>query len=180
MKRAAALLTLALALAGTGCAMSVEGDLPEIEVVQHGLVLPGVPRELGNGDVSIVLPSFFQASEQLGLPPESYRSVKVKDVTLRLTGGGGGAFTFLSRLRVTVNGLQSYLIGVPPAEVAHYERLRGQPVGATIDARKAEPVEVVDAWRESVAVMTLEAAGDLPDDIWTVDVVVHLSATLAY
>jgi hypothetical protein len=173
-------ILLALAFAGSGCAMSVQGELPEVEVTQHDLVVPGVPRELRTGDVAVALPSFFQASDQIGLPAESYRSVKIKDVVLRLKGGGGGDFAFLRTLRVTVTGLQGFLTGVAPAEVARYERVGGQAIGATIDAGKAAPVEVVGAWRDSVTVMTLEAAGDLPEEAWTIDVVVRLSAVLAY
>jgi hypothetical protein len=171
---------LALAILASGCAMSVEGELPEIEVTQHDLRIPGVPRELRTGEVSVTLPSFFQPNDHLGLPIDSYKSVKVKDVVLLLKKDGGGDLSFVRTLGITINGLQGYLAGVAPAEVGRYQRSSSGTVGATISARKDAPVEVVDAWRDSQTVMTIEASGDLPEDAWTVDVVVRLSALLQY
>jgi hypothetical protein len=170
---------LALAVALGGCAMSVTGELPEVEVTQHDLSLPGVPRELRTGDVGVSFPSFFQPNDRIGLPIESYRSVKVTGVTLVLKKGGGGDLSFVRSLRVTLGGLQSFLAGAVPTEVALYDRPTSGTAGSTIEAGKG-PVEVVDAWRDPITVMTVEASGDLPEEAWTVDVVVRLSALLRY
>jgi len=172
-----AMLSLALLLGG--CAMSVEGELPEIEVTQQNLSLPGVPRELRTGDVSVSMPSFFQPNDRIGLPIDSYQSVKVKGLTVVLKKGGGGDLSFLRTLRVTLSGLQGYLGGVAPTEVAQYQRPSAGTAGTTVDAGKG-PVEVVEAWRDPVTVMTVEATGDLPEEAWTVDIVVRLSAVLEY
>jgi len=168
---------LAIALAAGGCAMSVSGELPEVEVTQHDLSLPGVPHELRTGDVSVSLPSFFQPNDRLGLPIDKYESVKVTGVTLILKKGGGGDLSFLRSLRVSLGGLQGFLSGAVPAEVARYERPASGTAGSTIEAGKG-PVEVVEAWRDPITVMTVEAVGDLPEEAWTVDVVVRLSALL--
>jgi hypothetical protein len=172
-------LLLAMALLLGGCAMSVEGELPEIEVTQHDLSLPGTPRELRTGEVSVAVPSFFQPNERLGLPIDSYQSVKVKALTVVLKKGGGGDLSFLRNLRVTLSGLQGYLSGTAPTEVALYQRPATGTVGTSIEAGKG-PVEVVEAWRDPVTVMTVEATGDLPEEAWTVDLVVRLSAVLSY
>jgi hypothetical protein len=170
---------LALALLTGGCAMSVSGELPEVEVTQHDLSLPGVPRELRTGDVNVTLPSFFQANDRLGLPVDSYRSVKVTGVTLILKKGAGGDLSFLRSVRMTLGGLQSFLAGAPPAEVARYDRPAAGTAGSTIEAGEGS-VEVVDAWRDPITVLTVEASGDLPEEAWTVDVVVRMSAVLHY
>ena len=172
-------LALLLSLALSGCAMSVSGELPEIEVTQHDLTLPGAPRELRTGDVSVSLPSFFQPNERIGLPIDSYQSVKVTGMNVVLKRGGGGDLSFVHSLRVTLGGLQGYVAGAAPIEVARYERPASGGAGTTIDAGKG-PVEVVDAWRDPVTVMTVEATGDLPEESWTVDLVVRLSARLSY
>jgi hypothetical protein len=171
---------LVASLALSGCAMSVSGELPEIEVTQHDLTLPGAPRELRTGEVTVSLPSFFQPNERIGLPIDSYQSVKVTGMNVVLKRGGGGDLSFVHSLRVTLGGLQGYVAGAAPIEVAHYERPQsGAAGGTTIDAGKG-PVEVVDAWRDPVTVMTVEATGDLPEESWTVDLVVRLSARLTY
>jgi hypothetical protein len=170
---------LAIALAAGGCAMSVSGELPEVEVTQHDLSVPGLPRELRTGDVSVSVPTFFQPNDRIGLPVDSYDSVKVTGVTLILKKGGGGDLTFLRSLRVSLGSLQDFVAGAAPTEVARYDRPSTGPVGTTIEAGKG-PVEVVDAWKAPTTVMTLEASGDLPEDAWTVDVVVRMSALLRY
>jgi hypothetical protein len=157
----------------------VQGELPEIEVTQHDLSLPGAPRELRTGEVTVSVPSFFQPNERIGLPIESYRSVKVKGLTVVLKKGGGGDLSFLRTLRVTLSGLQGYLAGVAPTEVGEYQRPADRTAGATLEAGKGS-VEVVEAWRDPITVMTVEATGDLPEEAWTVDVVVRLSAVLSY
>jgi len=172
-------LALSVALLLGGCALSVEGELPEIEVTQEALSVPGVPRELRTGEVSVAVPSFFQPNDRLGLPIDSYKSVKVKGLVVSLKKGGGGDLSFVHTMRVTLSGLQGYLAGVAPTEVARYERPAGGSAGTTIDASQGS-VEVVEAWRDPVTVMTLEATGDLPEEAWTVDVVVRLSAVLTY
>ncbi|HXU83558.1 MAG TPA: hypothetical protein VN914_19330 [Polyangia bacterium] len=170
---------LLIALAASGCAMSVSGELPEIEVTQHDLALPGAPRELRTGDVTVSLPSFFQPNERIGLPIDSYQSVKVTGMTVVLKKGGGGDLSFLRALRVTLGGLQGFVAGAAPIEVAKYERPASGTAGSSIEAGKGA-VEVVEAWRDPVTVMTVEATGDLPEEAWTVDVVVRLSALLRY
>jgi hypothetical protein len=149
-------------------------------VTQHDLTVPGVPRELRTGDVSVALPAFIQPKDHLGLPVESYKSVKVKDVVVQLKKGGGGDLSFVHTMRVSINGLQGFLAGLAPAQVAHYERAATPAPGTTISGREPQPVEVVEAWRDSLTVMTVEASGDLPDQSWTIDVVVRLSAVLEY
>ena len=171
---------LALALGAVGCTLSAEGELPEVEVTQHDLTIPGVPREARTGDAVVALPSFFQPNDHLGLSPDQYRSVKVKSVVLSLKRGGGGDLSFVRRFDLTINGLQGFLAGVAPAQVAHYDRPAAGAAGASITARSGGAVEVVDAWRDSLTVMTVDAAGDLPEDPWTVDVTVRVSAVVKY
>jgi hypothetical protein len=170
---------LAIALAAGGCVVSASGELPEVEVTQHDLTLPGVPRELRTGDVTVTIPAFFQPNDRLGLPLDKYESVQVTGVTLVLKKGGGGDLSFLRSLRISLAGLQSFAAGAVPTEVASYDRPASGTVGATIEAGKGA-VEVVAAFRDPVTVMTVEATGDLPEDAWTVDVVVRMSAVLRY
>jgi hypothetical protein len=170
---------LAIALAAGGCVMSATGELPEVEVTQQNLKLPGVPRELRTGDVSVTIPAFFQPNDRLGLPIDKYESVKVNSLSLILKKGGGGDLSFVRTMRVTLTGLQGYLSGQVPTEVARYQRPDTGTAGSTLELG-AGSVEVVDAFRDPVTVMIVEATGDLPEDEWAIDVVVRMSALLHY
>ena len=171
---------LAVALA-SGCVLSVEGNLPEIEVVQRGLSIPGVPREARASEPTAGVASFFQPNDHLGLEPETYASVHVKEVVLSAKSGVDD-LSFIHSLRIGMNGLQGFVAGTAPVEVAHYQRsaTAGPPVGPTITMRNSQPVPVIEAWRDSMAVLTLQAQGDLPETAWTVDIIVRLSAVLKY
>jgi hypothetical protein len=168
---------LALALTG-GCVLSADGELPEIEITQHGISIPGVPREARVEDPTVTLPSFFQANDHLGLSPDRYRSVKIKSVTLSLKSGGD--LSFVRTMNVSVNGLQNFLAGVAPVEVARYQKPAGASVGTGIIMNNGTAVEVSDAWRDSMTVMTVTASGDLPETDWTFDLTVRASAVLSY
>lgn len=175
------LLTVVVAgLGGGGCALSVEGELPEVELVQRDIKIPGVPGEVRPGEPMITLPVFIKPHERIGLPQESYQSVKVKALTVTLKQGGGGDLSFIRTLHVGLNGLQGHLSGVAPIEVAAYERPASGGAGAVIEAGKPAPVEVASAWKDSATVMSVQVSGDLPVESWTFDVTVKLSAVLAY
>jgi hypothetical protein len=169
---------LALAALFGGCVLSAEGELPEIEVTQHDVSIPGVPREVRTGDPTVTLPSFFQPNDHLGLSPDQYKSVKVKSVTLSLKSGGD--LSFVRTLNISVNGLQNFLAGVAPVEVASYQRGTAAVVGAGITMSNGNAIEISDAWRDSMTVMTVTASGDLPEQDWTFDLTVRASAVLKY
>jgi hypothetical protein len=179
--RGTALIAVLAGLLAGGCALSVEGELPDLEVVQPGISIPGAGREIpGDGDPVIALPVFVQPQERLGIPVESYRSVKVKEVEVALRSGAAGDLSFVRRLRVSLNGTQGFLAGSAATEVASYERPASGAAGAVIKAGKSTPVEVGDAWRDPPTVILVEVAGDLPEQAWTLDVTVRASAILAY
>jgi hypothetical protein len=167
-----------LAALTSGCVLSAEGELPEIEVTQHDISIPGVPREARTDDPTVTLPSFFQPNHHLGLSPDQYRSVKVKSVTLSLKSGGD--LSFVRTLDISMNGLQNFLAGVAPVQVGRYQRAQGATVGAGIVMNNGDGVEISDAWRDSMTVLTVTASGDLPEDDWTFDITVRASAVLGY
>jgi hypothetical protein len=171
------MLAVAAALT-SGCVLSAEAELPEVEVTQHDISMPGVPREARTTDPTVTLPSFFQPTDHLGLSPDSWKSVKVKSVTVQLKSSGD--LSFVRTLDVTVNGLQGFLAGVSPVDVGRYERPGAGAVGANITMTNGSAVEVTDAWRDSMTVLTVTASGDLPEQDWTFDVIVRASATVSY
>src|SRR4051794_13067870 len=63
----ATMLAAALAVASGGCALSVEADVPDVEVTQHDISIPGIAMAGRAGDVSTHL-TFTQSLPNLGLP----------------------------------------------------------------------------------------------------------------
>src|SRR2546423_9870581 len=61
------MLAAALAAASAGCALSVEADVPDVEVTQHDISIAGIPMAGRLGDVSTHL-TFTQSLPNLGLP----------------------------------------------------------------------------------------------------------------
>jgi hypothetical protein len=168
-------LALALALAA-GC--SVSGEIPDIEVVQHDIVIPAVPAEGRVGEPTVSLPNFIEPHDHLALDRNSYSSVKVREVQITAKSGVND-LSFIRELRVSMNGVQGYFAGTTPVEIGHYTR-GAERVGATLLLKPDPPAEVVVPWRDPLSVVLIEVKGTLPDEKWTIDVTVRLSAQLKY
>jgi hypothetical protein len=167
-----------LAASAAGCSLSVEGELPDVEVTRHGVAVPGVPFELRVSDPVISVPVTFDPRDQLALDPNSYRSVKLREVLFAVTGADTD-LSFVRTVRMTINGARADAAGAAPLQVLRYERDdAGPPVGTVIDLPLAPPVDVLSAWRDPPCIIILEVQGALPEDPWTLDVTVRLAATI--
>jgi hypothetical protein len=168
--RALALAALALC----GCALSAEGEIPDVEVTRHGVMVPGVPLEARIGDPVVSVPVSFDPRDQISLEEQAYRSVKVSRVTFTMTSANAD-LSFVRTLHMTVHGVTA----TAPIELIRYQRSDGgPPVGATLDIPLSPPVEILPAWQHPPCVLLLEVQGALPEDAWRVDVTVHFAATV--
>lgn len=164
---------VAAALLASGCALSVEGELPDVEVARHGVVIPGVPLEAALGDSSVYVSVTVNPKDHIDVDPSTYRSVKVHEVVFSATSD----LSFVRSLDLTMNGSH----GTSPVAVLHYDHAAADPaVGGTLTLPVNPPVEVVTAWRDPPATIGLQVKGALPDADWSLDVAVHLSATIGY
>jgi hypothetical protein len=158
-----------------GC--SVEGNLPDVEVVQHDVAIPAVPLEARVGEPSISLPTFMEPHDHLSLDRTSYSSVKVREVEITAKSGVSD-LSFIRELRITMNGVQGYFAGTGAVEIARYSRDTDPQTGATLLLQSNPPAEVVVPWRDPLSVVVIDFKGTLPDEKWIVDVTVRLSAKL--
>jgi len=71
-----ALISIALATLSAGCGISVEGDVPDVEITQRGVVFKGVPGASLAGDQSMAK-SFSQKHKKLELA-DGHFSGKIK------------------------------------------------------------------------------------------------------
>ncbi|MES1210118.1 MAG: hypothetical protein ABUS79_29635, partial [Pseudomonadota bacterium] len=93
---AGALGVIVLSLAPSGCMLSVEADVPDVEVTQHDIAFEGIPGASLLGDVSTGM-TFTQERPALDLPPGIDSSVQA--VKIELTAKTGiQDFAFLRAL----------------------------------------------------------------------------------
>jgi hypothetical protein len=158
-----------------GCIYSLQGDLPDVEVTQHDLAMPGVPATNGI-ETSVAVPIAFKPA-RLGLPGTSLAAVDVLEVILTARDGIAD-FSFIRALRITVTSAEAAAAGIGPVEIARYAPSEDEATGSVLRIPADPPADVRDVWRSDRAVMLIEIAGQLPSRRWTLDLGVRLHATL--
>lgn len=150
-----------------GCVISGQADVPDVQVIQRGIVFSGMPAGLV-GDVSMSK-SYTQEHSKLEIPGGLDPTVQAFSVMLRATSGVGD-LSFIHDLRVTMGA-----DGMATVELGRYEPTPGAPVGPTIGLTTLNPVNVAAAWEKDEATFTLEIVGTLPTNDWTGDVIAHFA-----
>jgi hypothetical protein len=167
------MIMLAVAAGAAGCGISVEADVPEVEVTQKGLAFDGVPLGGLLGDVSIVQ-SFSQKHEKLELPDGLDTEVKALGVSLTAKSGIQD-FAFIHNLRLTMtDGTHT------PVELINYQQQPGAAPSGVLTMESANPVNTLDQWKTDSATFTVEVAGSLPSDPWTVDLGIRFAGKIKY
>lgn len=168
------MLAAALAAAASGgCALSVEADVPDVEVTQHDISIAGIPMAGRLGDVSTHL-TFTQSLPSLGLPKGLASNVDAAKIDF-VAKKGIKDFSFIKALRVTVtpNGSPS------PIELLNYEKTDGAVVGSTLSVDSLAAVDVLEQWTDK-AVFDIQVAGTLPENAWAVDLTIHFNGKVSY
>jgi len=171
-----------LASSAGGCSLSAQADVPDVEVTQHGISIPGVPANaaafLGsaasNGDTSTKV-SFNQSLPDLNLPKDLTSTVKAVKVDF-IAKGGVKDFSFLHGLRVTMTPKGSTTV----TELINYTKQDGATVGNVLSIDSQNPVNILDQWQTDSATFNVEVMGDLPTATWTFDMAVHFSGEVTY
>lgn len=167
-----------LASGAGGCALSVQADVPDVEVTQHGISVPGVPAAassfLGGGDVSTSM-SFDESLPDLNLPKDLTSTVKAVKVDL-IAKDGIQDFSFLHSLRITMTPKGSKTV----TELINYTRPDGATVGKTLSIDSLNPVNILDQWKADSATFNVQVEGELPSANWTFDMSVHFSGQVSY
>jgi hypothetical protein len=169
----ATLLAVALAAGAGGCALSVEADVPDVEVTQHDISIAGVPMAGLLGEVS-THHSFTQKLPDLNLPKGLASNVEAAKIEFTAKTGIVD-FSFLRSLRVTMtpNGSPA------PIELINYEKADGAVVGKTLLVDSLNAVDILKDWKDT-ALFDIQVAGTLPETAWTVDMSVHFNGKLSY
>ncbi|HEY4183976.1 MAG TPA: hypothetical protein VGP07_02865 [Polyangia bacterium] len=171
---AIAFVTLFAAGAG-GCALSVEADVPDVEVTQHGIAVVGVPTAISGGNDMSTNLSFTQSLPDLNLPADLGSTVKAVKVDL-VAKSGVDNFDFLKSLRITMTPAGSTV----PTELINYQKADGATVGNKLSIDSLNPVNILDQWKANKAVFNIEVEGKLPSQTWTMDMSVHFAGQVSY
>jgi hypothetical protein len=162
-----------LSLSAGGCMLTVEADVPEVEITQHDLTFSGVPAAASLGDVSLSK-SFSQKHQRLELPAGLDSQVKALGVTLTAKAGIEN-FDFLKNMRVTMSDDVH-----DPVELINYQRADGAPSTNVLTMESANPVNTLDQWKTDSATFTVEVAGSLPAQDWAVDLAIRFAGKITY
>jgi hypothetical protein len=169
-----------LASAAGGCSISAQADVPDVEVTQHGISIPGIPAQaaalLGGsgGDMSTNV-SFQQSMPDLNLPKDLDSTVKAVKVDF-VAKDGVSDFSFVKSLRVTMTPKGSTSV----TELINYEKAQGAKVGSTLTVDSQNPVNILDQFKVDSATFNVAIGGALPAAAWKFDMVVHFSGEVTY
>jgi hypothetical protein len=169
---ALALAAVALTLGAGGCMVSVEAEIPDVEVTQKGLSFAGVPPV---GDVSIST-SFSQEHDALDLPQGLTSEVKALEVSLTAKEGISD-FGFVRYLRLTMSDDSNNANAI---DLINYERDDAAPASKVLKMIAANPVNALEKWKTKSALFTIDVAGTLPEHDWTADITVRFGGKINY
>jgi hypothetical protein len=169
---------LAAALAASGCALSAEGELPEVEVTERDIAIPAAPTEADGTEVTLAV-GFRQQPARIGLQGATFSRVEILGLQIAATGGVTD-LAFLRRLIVTATSPRAATAGRKPIEVARYERADDAEVGPTLTLVTRPAADVTELWKDTALQFTLEITGLLPTVAWSADVGMSFGATITY
>jgi hypothetical protein len=168
-----AAFVLATALLSAGCALEVEGELRDVEVTQHDLLVPAAPIE-ADDHPPVVMVQYAQSPPRLGLPQDALTEVRVLGLAVTVKSGVAD-LSFINTARVTLQTDDG-----SPIEIGSYERIDNAEIGPTLLLLPYPPTDVTEAWRAPQLVLTVQVGGQLPTVSWTADVSIRFGAKIRY
>jgi hypothetical protein len=162
-----------LAALASGCSYSLEADLADVEITQHGLGMAGVPQVAQVGDVSVTGAFVFSPSTT-AWAKRMNSGVLLHQVRI----AAAGSLTdldFIGFARVTAADPAT---AESTTEIMNYDRNKMSPAGSAIEVTAPTPVDITSLWSADKLVIELQAAGRLPEQDWTVDVTLKLSGKI--
>jgi hypothetical protein len=169
------LLIPALAMMANACVFSVDANIPDVEITQRGLKIPGVPQSNLVGDTS-VSSSFTYSSSNTAWAKSMNSRVYVHHVEVT-AGGGLTNLDFIKDVHLTMSDSGN---SENSAEILSYDRSDGAPSSSVIDASMPKPIDITLLWSAAATVIELQMAGRLPEQDWSVDVTLKLGGEITY
>ena len=165
----------ALAALAGACSFSAEADIPEVDITQHGLIVPGVPRARRTGDVSMTS-SFTFSSSNTAWAKRMNSEISVHQVTVTATEGVPNLDFIKSAHLTKADSADSEAT----TEIVSYDRCDEAPSSSVIEVSMPTPIDITTLWSADQTIIELAVAGQLPEQDWTVDVALKLTGKITY
>ena len=165
----------ALATLTGACTLSIEANMPEVEVTQHGVKMQGVPKASLLGDVSVTS-SFTLSSSNTAWAKRMNSEVFLHQVTVAAFGGLPN-LDFVKVARLTMSDPTA---SEEPTEIASYDRCEDAQSSSLIEVSTPAPIDITRVWSADNTVIELQIAGQVPEQNWTVDVTLKLAGKITY
>jgi hypothetical protein len=164
-----------LAALASACSFSAEADIPEVDVTQHGVTVPGVPGAERIGDVSVTS-SFTFSSSNTAWAKRMNSEIFLHQVTVTATDGVPN-LDFIKSARLTMADSAN---SEATTEIVSYDRCDEAPSSSTIEVSMPEPIDITPLWSADQTLIELAMAGQLPEEDWTLDVTLKLTGKITY
>jgi hypothetical protein len=158
-----------------GCLFDVEADIPDVEITQHGVKVPGVPQSKRIGDVSVDA-SFTFSSASTAWAKHMNSQVLARQVTLTTTSGLPN-LDFIKNVRLTMSDPAT---SKEATDLISYERCDEAPSSSVIEVSMPRPIDITPLWSAAQTVIGIALAGRLPEDDWTMDVSLKVGGKITY
>ena len=165
----------ALATMAGACTLSIEANMPEVEVTQHGVKMQGVPKANLLGDVSVTT-SFTFSSSNTAWAKRMNSEVFLHQVSVAATGG----LPNLDFVKVAHLTMADSTSSEKTTEIASYDRGENAQSSSIIEVSMPTPIDITPLWAADDTIVELQMAGRLPEKSWTVDVTLKLGGKITY
>ena len=149
--------------------------MPEVDVTQHGVVVPGVPSPEWGGDVSVAS-AFTYSSSNTAWAKRMNSQISVRQVTVTATGGVPN-LDFVKSAHLTMADSTNV---ETTTEIVNYDRCDAAPSSSVIEVSMPTPIDITTLWSADQTLIELAVAGQLPEQDWTVDVAMKLAGKITY
>jgi hypothetical protein len=159
----------------SACSLSVQADIPEVEVTQRAVKVPGVPRLRPAEDVSVSCD--FNLSRSNSAWAKSMNSSVLVHLITVTQGKTLPNLDFVKSARFTMTDPSR---SEATTEIVSYDRAPQAPSSSVIDLSPEEPVDITQLWATDTTILTLDVAGPLPVEDWSVDVTLKITGKIVY
>jgi hypothetical protein len=168
------LLIPLIAFLAPACMLSAEADMPEVELTQHGIRMPGVDVHRSVSDVSITSQFTFTASNS------AWAKRMNSEVVAHQVKVSSDKLPNLDFVKSA-----SLLMADPKDErldtmLVDYERPQDAPSSAVLDVSPDDPVDVTQLWSADKTIIELTMSGTMPAEDWFITLTMSLSGKITF
>lgn len=168
------LLFFLVAVLNPACLLSVEADMSEVEITQHGIRMPGVDVHRSLTDVSVTSQFTFTSSNSAWAKRMNSEVVAHE---VKVTSDKLPNLDFVKSASLVMIDSQNEGINT---RIVDYQRSQDAPSSAVLDVSPGEPVDVTQLWSTDKTVVELSMSGDMPAEDWFISLTMRLSGKITF